>query len=131
MFHPAIISVIGLIVIGLISVPLAKNLSQKYKVNDQVLSLQQEISEIEGENRQLDKMINYLDSEQFKEGQARLNLGLKKTGESVTVIQFEDKNTIVEQTKSDQEDNEIEKSNPKKWFKYFFAAKDIALSKIE
>ena len=116
---PIIISVIGLIAIVLISVPLAENMSQKYKVDQEIIDLQNEIALVENQNLDLDKMISHLNSEEFSDEQARLNFNLKKSGESVAVIQMNenDASNIPDEFTSDFE---ISLSNKTKWLKYFF-----------
>ncbi|MCX6799814.1 MAG: septum formation initiator family protein [Candidatus Falkowbacteria bacterium] len=123
LFSPITISLIGLIIIVLISIPLAKNISQKYKVDNDILNLQKEISKVESQNLGLDKMVNYLETDQFAEKQARLNFGLKKNGENVAVIQFNDSKAAT----STETNNKTKRqySNPQKWMRYIFAEKGI------
>ena len=69
-----------------ISYPLSKNISQQYKINDEIKDLQKEINNLESDNDDLSKLIKFLESDQFADRQARLNLNLKKEGEEVVVI---------------------------------------------
>jgi cell division protein FtsB len=86
-FNQKFLTIIGLFIIALIIFPLAKNISQRHKINNEIKNLEQDIKELENNNNELKKLIYYLDSDQFAEEQARLNLGLKKQGETAIVIE--------------------------------------------
>jgi hypothetical protein len=64
-------------------------------------------------------MIKYLNSEQSVEAQARLNLNLKKPGETVVVIEKEENKLSQEEVNSKHQAPE---SNLLKWWQYFFAS---------
>ena len=76
----------ALAAIVLISFPIIKNNRQRYQINKEVKELKYEIKAIEEKNTELSKLLDYLQSDQFVEEQARLNFGLKKEGEEVAVI---------------------------------------------
>lgn len=132
LFSRNILTVIGLAVIILISVPLAKNVSQRYKVNQEIGELESEINELEKQNTNLKKFVDYLGSDQFVEEQARLNLGLKKEGEEVAVVKLKSAesqsgennqgggavNSDISGAQSDGKPAIV--GNPKKWRDYFF-----------
>jgi len=86
-FNQKMLALVGFIIIVLISIPLAKNISQRYKINQQVKELEQEIANLQNKNSALNQSISYLESDQFVEEQARLKLGLKKPDEQVAVVQ--------------------------------------------
>jgi len=86
-FNQKFLAFVGLIIIILISIPLSKNISQRYKINQQVKQLQQEIANLQNKNIDLKQFVSYLESNQFIEEQARLKLGLKKEGEQVAVVE--------------------------------------------
>jgi len=117
-FNNIFLSIIGLIVIVAISIPLAKNVSKQYEINNEVQNLKNEISDIEKKNSSLKDMLVYLESDQFAEEQARINLNYKKVGESLYVITDENKS---ENIKLSLELNKNKKTNnPIKWLNHFF-----------
>jgi len=122
-------TVIGLLIIVFISIPLAKNVSKQYKVNKEIDSLKNEIDDLGNKNLQFKSLIGYMQSDQFVDEKARLNLNYKQAGESVVVIKNEDeRDTIVgntsrlSDTTSAEGNNQNLKSNNnfQKWLKYFF-----------
>lgn len=120
--NPKLLTFVFVLLIIFISVPLVKKTLQKRDVNKEMEKLQNEISDIEQENQELDKLIQYLESEHFLEEQARLNLGLKKKGEEVLVIKEEEGAVagIKEKGIFEEENNKEGESQLKKWLDYFF-----------
>lgn len=89
-FNPKTLIILGLAIIIVISIPISKNISKKYNIDQEILELEKEITAMESANTDFKKMITYLESDSFVEEQARLNLGLKKEGEEVIVIESTD-----------------------------------------
>ena len=129
MSNQIVLSILGVLIVVAISMPLAKNLSKQYKVNKEITQLSQEINDLDGKNEELKNLIDYLETDQFTDQQARLNLNYKKNGENVLVIKSKDDNYS-----SDDLNNSIkslykinntkevknkEVSNPLRWWNYF------------
>ena len=79
---------------------------------------------MENKNSQLKNVITYLESDQFVDEKARLNLNYKQPGEEVVVIK--NKETTANGNKDQGSigtSAEVEKSNIQKWIKYFFKKK--------
>jgi len=126
------VTILGLLVIFLISFPLAEKVSKQYKVNKEIEELKMEIAEVEGKNSDLKNLLTYLDSDQFVEEQAKEKLNYKKEGEEVVVIKKQgDLEEFPKAASAGSENiydvkgfdgaaevkNEI---NYKKWINYFF-----------
>ena len=119
---------IGFIVLILISIPLARNMSKKYRVNDEINDLQREIDDLEGRNSELKNLVEYLNSDSFVEEQARLKLNYKKIGEEVFVIKdipassdsTFDKNNPSYNIPGLNKGEAKEDGNIFRWWKYFF-----------
>lgn len=110
------LALIGLVFLLLIVLPLAKVHTQKRLVEREIADVQAQIAEYEQKNQELEQMITYLQSDQSLEEQARVNLNLKKPGESVVVIERAASATAV----SVENKNAIPESNLAKWRHYFF-----------
>ena len=110
---------IGLVLLVLIFFPLLKTYSQKRLIEEEMVQIKEDIARYEVETEQLQEMIEYLGSEASLEAQARMNLNLKKPGETVVVIERDDLQNI----QIENRDKEVEASNLKKWKDYFFNPK--------
>jgi cell division protein FtsL len=112
---PKVFAIIALGFLLLILVPLSKNYSRKRLIEREIAEISQEIAEFENKNKDLQEMISYLQSDQSLEEQARLNMGMRRPGESVAVVQGDFLDLI-----------ELERERPaplpnwKKWQKHFF-----------
>jgi len=111
---PRAFAFIALVFLLFILIPLAKNYSRKRLVEQEIAGIQKEIADFESKNKDLQEMINYLQSDQSLEEQARLNMGLKRPGETVAVI--EDKYFDSEVSSPRLNYNS---PNWKKWWQYF------------
>ena len=101
--------------LGLVLFVTAKLFMQKYEVQREIAALEERADRIQSENQELSELINYFQTDEYKERQAREKLNLKKEGEFVVVLpEIKDKGQVL----GEQGD---EKSNPQKWFDYFFA----------
>lgn len=110
---------IGLVLLVLISFPVLKAYSQKRAIEEEMSQIQAEIDYYEQETADLQEMIEYLGSKESLEAQARLNLNLKKPGETVVAIERGELSFQEQQKKALEE----EKSNLRKWREYFFHSK--------
>ncbi|MFH1522247.1 MAG: septum formation initiator family protein [Patescibacteria group bacterium] len=123
-YNQKFLAILGLVIIVLISIPLAKNISKRYNVNKEIKELEDEIVGLETNNKDLKRLVTYLESDQFVEEQARLNLGLKKPGEEVAVIKDNSLNLITggqeAKNKINNEANSKEGANSQRWLDYFF-----------
>lgn len=112
--NPRTLAIIALLFLLLILVPLAKNYSRKRIIEREIADIQQEISEFEAKNQDLKEMIDYLQSDQSLEEQARLNMGLKRPGETVAVIQGEAFGSV-----QSVAEPKVAVANWRKWWQYF------------
>ena len=114
------LAIVGLVFLILIAFPLARTYSQKKILEKELADIKAEIEQFDKEEiGNLEEMIKYLNSEQSVEAQARLNLNLKKPGETVVVIEKEE-------NKLSQEEANLKHQAPEnnllKWWQYFFAS---------
>jgi len=128
LFNQKVLALIGLTIIVLISFPLVKNLRQRHRINQEIEQLNKEIANLETRNVNLKELLGYLESDQFVEEQARLNLGFKKQGEEVVVIK--DENKQIPSGQINDKDNNLSGSENEpqyksanclqRWWRYFF-----------
>lgn len=105
------------VILVFILVPTVHNVRQRSLVEKEIEEIKKDIQNQEKENKDLKEMIQYLQSDSSLEEQARLNLGLKKPGETVVVVK-EDYDIASSSGISVAKDGDA--SNFQKWLDYFF-----------
>ena len=75
-----------LVILACLLWPLSANLQKRSQLDKEVAQLKADLTRNEAQNSDFKKMIAYLESDQFVEEQAKLNLNLKKDGEKVVSI---------------------------------------------
>ncbi len=104
-------------------------LSEKKEIDNRLASLRSEVEEMELYREEIKKNKEYYSSQDFLEKEARRLLNYQKTGEEVIAV-IPNKNSQISGEKMTakkekiQEENIKKLSNPKKWQRYFFGARD-------
>ena len=103
-----------LLFFGLVS--LGKEINRRLVLKKEFSNLENQINLLEIENKQILKEIEQMQTDYFKERQARLKLGLQKLGEQVVIIQDN------EPTEAESKIKYLGKkiSNFRFWWSYFF-----------
>ena len=107
---------IGIVILIFFVINFVRAWSQNSKVNNEISGLRQEIVSLEQENSKYAELIKYFNSNAYIEERARIDLGLKKTGEKVVLIPSVDQAAPPAENSS----AETQASNPQKWLKRFF-----------
>jgi len=110
-----LVLIIIIVIFFTLSFSLAKTYFKEHKVNLEIASLENEIQKLEKENLDITGLLAYLQSDEFVEKEARLNMGLKRPGEELIVIK-ENKTTSSNDDVALRDEN---LTNPKKWWRYF------------
>ena len=103
---------------------LGKTVWQNYGINKQITGLKDETSSLKEDNKKLENLIEYYQSNAYKETEARLKLGYQKPGERVYVIPDHKGNNAVT-TETDivkNENSDSGKPNYLKWWEMFFGS---------
>lgn len=100
-----------------------RELSRRSEVHDEVARLGREIAALERDNGSLAELIGYMESDTFREREARLKLGLAKPGERTVYIpdvsasaSGEVRGALADTTETQQSTVSI----PAKWWQYLF-----------
>lgn len=88
---------------------------QKQDVQKEIRTLESKADQIQKDNQDLSQLINYLNTNEYKERQAREQLNLKKEGEFVVAFPKESEG-------GDEDKLKENLPNSKKWFNYLFEA---------
>jgi cell division protein FtsB len=103
------------VVLVLVMIMAAKILVQKRVIDNEVAKLQKQMDKAKQDNEQLSSLIQYLNTPEYKEKEAREKFNLAKEGEHVVVLpQGETAGA------STQSNTETKPANYKLWFNYFF-----------
>jgi len=105
-----LVAVLG--VVGFVTVELYM---QKRQVDAEVAKLEAQSGELSRNNKDLSELIKYMDTPEYKEREAREKLNLSKDGEQVVVLPTDDELAALGGQAS-----AVTRSNPQKWFDYFF-----------
>jgi cell division protein FtsB len=114
---PLVIFLLVLILIGIIAV-VGKESYRKYQIDKEVEGIKKEIESLKEKNQALSNLLDYFNSEESLEKEARLKLNLLKEGEKLVIItpnkKTDSENQLSENIKEKQP------SNFEKWLKYLF-----------
>lgn len=112
------------------SISIIRELMNSHQVAQQVRRLEDQVASESQRQGQLQDLIDYLGSPTFQEQEARLKLGLKKTGEQVIVVPpAANTNAIGSESAIESTSNSSAApiSNPVKWWNYFFSPHSTTL----
>ncbi len=93
----------------------ARTMIQKRQIDRQISSLETQAEKIKRDNEQLSGLIQYFNTPDYQEKQAREKLNLKKEGEYVVVLPNDQEVAAATQTITPPT-----QSNAKLWLNYFF-----------
>lgn len=86
LFHSSWLFAIVLVLLGLFSVALFREMMRKMEIQDEIKALEDQVGELDSKNTELESMIQYFQTEEFVEKEAREKLGFKKAGETVVAV---------------------------------------------
>jgi len=96
---------------------------RNYQIEKEIGSLKSEIESVEKNNYELSKLVEYYQTEEYKEVEARKRLGVKGEGESVAIIKQGVQSEKVEKGGVEIINND-NYPNYMKWWNYFFKDKN-------
>lgn len=108
--------IIALIAISIVGVALLKGWRRSQELAKEVESLHSKISIYEQKNQEMDDLINYFQTDDFAEREARLRLNLKLPGEQVAILP----GTGGVDDSSLETSQSLYNNNWQKWWNYFF-----------
>ena len=138
-FESKLFFVVGIIVLGVLSVNLTRVQLKDRAIRSEIAKLQSEVDTLERERADHQALIALLGTPDFMEKEARQTLGFVKPGEQVVVIEKKngecpdasvgiptlrrDKMQNVRNGEcGDGQDGMHDMSNPRKWWVYFFGS---------
>jgi len=93
---------------------------QSSEINKEIVSIESNINNLEDKNVKLQELIEYFNSTAYIEERARRDLGLKKEGEKVAIVNNQNIKEISPSKNKKTTTSSAQSSNPAKWWNYFF-----------
>jgi len=113
--------VVAIIAFGLIGVGVVKGIMRYTELYGEITKLENDITALQSKNQNLNRLIGYLSTNEFKERVARLQLNMQKPGEHVVAIPgINGGDSQISANAVDTNQTQITERNWKKWLKYFF-----------
>lgn len=109
---------LGMVLIVVMGFLLGKELISRRGVDSEISSLKDEIQKLEGSNMDLQKLVQYLGSDDYVKQEAKLKFGFREQGEQAVVIS--DQNLDQKKFLAAVSKSEPVLSNPEKWWKFIF-----------
>lgn len=116
------VAIILLAVLMYITYRLSNQVYKQNQINKEILKLQTEISNLSQENQDLNELIGYLQTDEFKEKEVKEKLNLIKEGEQLVLVK-EKEADLQEIVQQEQEKAEVvvNRANYYWWWHYFFS----------
>ncbi len=103
-----------LVLLLVFSVSLIREVMRKIEIQRQIAALEEKIDSLENDNKQLESLIAYLQTDDFIEEEARKKLSLKKPGEKVIAV------PELEESSDSSNASTSTLPNWRLWWYYFF-----------
>lgn len=108
-----------ILVLGFICVSLVREIARNRIIDAEIKKIEEEAKRLEAKNLEILDLVKQLEDSDFLEKEARLKLGLQKSGEQVVVINRVEQDVQVAGEGADLDPE----NNPVKWWYYFFRNK--------
>ncbi len=119
-----LILLICLLLITFLSTNLIRDYINRRQLNKEVEKLKKEIQGLNQSNEQLKNLLGYLKTPDYLEEEARTKLNKKKPGEEIIIVPEDLTNaSSILLEKSSLQENNLNKSNLRRWWEYFFKEK--------
>ena len=109
----------GLAVLVFLGIAAGKETYRKYQIQKEINSLQQEAEKVGEKNQELNRLIEYFQTDAYKKLEARKKLGLGEEGEKLVIIKSTPEDYFQEINSFKSAENK-DVSNLGKWWRYFF-----------
>jgi cell division protein FtsB len=119
-FVSKIFLLISAVIFGFLLFVLSKKILEGREISQEIKTTEEEITRLESKNSELSELFSYLNTNEFLEQEAREKFNLQKEGESVMVVPESTKKDNGKQIAAASEDEVGRRSNPSRWWNYFF-----------
>jgi len=123
-FSIQLIIIAGLVVVALMFFKYASAVYKDYEVETEIKDLQVNIADLKKKNTELEGLIEYLDTDSYKEIVAKRELNLKRPGEIVIAIKDTEEGQTSEEIDYSTEVDYSRTPIYQKWYNLFFDSKN-------
>lgn len=109
--------VASVLVVVFLGIGLGKEFYRDYQIKKEIDSLQNDISALEKDNYKLSQLIEYYNTDEYKEVEMRKRFNLKKNDENVVVVVKSEPRVLGDSNIKEENKN---LPNYLKWWNYFF-----------
>ncbi len=109
---------VGVVLLLGIGVALTRDITRKARIKNEVSTLNQDIGKLESHNEELSGLIEYFQSDEFKDREARSKLNVQLPGEKVIEVEVPKK---TEPTTPKALAEVLPSSNVQNWWTYLFS----------
>jgi cell division protein FtsB len=111
---------VGIVILVGLGIALSREVMRKTRVRNEIAKLDSDIYSLERRNEELRGLIDYFDSDAYKEREARAKLNVQRPGEKVIEVVQPEVRAEVAATVS----SHTNETNLARWWRYFFAPRD-------
>lgn len=111
--------VFEILLIAFLVVGITKEIVRRVSLREEIATLEQQIAELEAQNRTLGEYVASINTDSFREREARKRLNVQKPGESLLILP-ETRTLTTSDTEIASSTDAVGTSNPQRWWKFFF-----------
>ena len=120
-FKSKIFFALGCLILLFVTVSFINELLRREQINSQIESLEQQSELLAAQNVDLLETMQYLNSPQWHEKEARTKLNLKKPAETIVITGDLSNNSELNERILSIQQPQIAVANPNKWLNYFLS----------
>lgn len=113
----------GIAALVLLCSALSKEYYREYQIQKEINSLQEDINSFKKDNYKLSQLLEYYNTDEYKEADIRKRFTLGKEGEKLAVIELQTDDLASSNAGSETETIGENLPNYIKWWNYFFASR--------
>lgn len=123
-FFSRIIFLAGIAILIFLFSALFKEYYREYQIRKEINSLQEDIDSFKKDNYQLSQLLEYYNTDEYKEAEIRKRFTLGKEGEKLAIIELQADNSTRDNT--GEKTGAVGENLPNyiKWWNYFFASRE-------
>jgi len=112
--------VFEILLIAFLAVGITKEIIRRVSLREEIATLQQQITELEAQNRTLGDYVASINTDSFREREARKRLNLQRPGESLLILP-ETRTLPTADGSATSNASSGGTSNPQRWWQFFFS----------